>query len=41
LTEFSQEELAKDWEEWDQFGRADLESRILPIRAMTTMKLDV
>ena len=33
---FSQEELAKDWEEWNKFGRADLGSRILPIRAMTT-----
>ena len=36
VAEFSQEELAKDWDEWNKFGRADLESRILPIRAMTT-----
>ena len=40
VAEFNQEELAKDWEEWNKFGRADLESRILPIRAMTTMRID-
>ena len=41
MAEFSQEELAKDWDEWNKFGRADLESRILPIRAMTTVKINV
>ena len=41
VAEFGQEGLTKDWEEWNKFGRADLESRILPIRAMTTMKIDV
>ena len=41
VAEFSQEELVKDWEEWNKFGRADLGSRILPINAMATVKLDV
>lgn len=41
VAEFSQEELVKDWEEWNKFGRADLGSRILPISAMATVKLDV
>ena len=40
VAEFSKDELAKDWEEWNKFGRADLESRILPIRAVTTMRID-
>lgn len=40
VAEFSQDELAKDWEAWNKFGRADLESRILPIRAVTTMRID-
>ena len=41
VAEFSQEELVKDWEEWNKFGRADLKSRILPICAIATVKLDV
>ena len=41
VAEFSQEELVKDWEEWNKFGRADLGSRILPISAIATVKLDV
>ena len=41
VAEFGQEELAKDWEEWNIFGRADLGSRILPIRTMTTVKINV
>ena len=41
VAEFSQEELVKDREEWNKFGRADLGSRILPICAVATVKLDV
>ena len=40
VAEFGQDELVEDWEEWNKFGRADLESRILPIRAVTTMRID-
>lgn len=38
VAEFSQEELETDWKAWDEFGRADLESRILPIRAMMAVR---
>lgn len=39
LLQFSQDELAKDWKDWNEFGRADLQMRTLPIRAVTTFKI--
>lgn len=38
MAEFSQEELELDWKAWNEFGRADLESRILPIRYVSDWK---
>lgn len=31
IVAFSEEQLQVDWKEWNEFGRADLKSRILPI----------
>lgn len=36
LVAFSQDELALDWKAWNEFGREDLKSRILPLRAVAT-----
>lgn len=38
IAEFGQDELAKDWKNWNELGRADLESRILPPLFVTTLK---
>lgn len=39
VAKFTDEELASDWKEWNEFGRADLISRILPIMPITTIDL--
>lgn len=36
---FTSEELAADWRKWDELGREDLKSRILPIIPITTINL--
>lgn len=36
---FSSEELAADWMRWDEYGREELNSRLLPIIPVTTVDL--
>lgn len=38
IAEFAPETLAADWNAWNSFGRNDLNSRILPIRMIATVK---
>lgn len=38
VAQFSKEELEADWKAWNEYGRADLQMRILPIRAMTMVR---
>lgn len=40
VAQFSTEELESDWKSWNEYGRANLQSRILPIRAMTTLEIE-
>lgn len=37
IAEFEPETLATDWKKWNEYGRADLESRILPTRVLATL----
>ena len=37
--QFSNEELAADWRAWNEYGRAEINSHILPIMATTTIEL--
>lgn len=39
VARFGDEELAADWKQWNEFGREDLTSRILPIIPITTIDL--
>ncbi len=39
LVQFSEEELERSWNEWNVIGRADIESRTLPIVATTVLEL--
>ena len=41
VAQFSQEELLKDRKEWNEWGKTELMSRILPIRPVTTFNIDV
>ena len=37
VAQFSNEELAADWKAWNEYGRADIESRILPVRVFRSL----
>ena len=37
---FCKEELEADWKAWNEYGRADLQARILPPVAVTTVEVD-
>lgn len=37
--QFDKEELEADWKAWNEFGRADINARILPIIPVTTIQL--
>lgn len=39
IARFSNEEIEADWNDWNKYGRADLNSRLLPIRPVTSIKL--
>lgn len=39
VAQFSKEELEADWKAWNEFGRADLQMRILPPIAVTELKV--
>lgn len=39
VAQFSNEELEADWRAWNEYGRADIQSRILPSFAITTIEL--
>ena len=39
IVQFSQEELEEDWRSWNEFGREDLNSRILPIIPIAKIKI--
>lgn len=38
VVSFPEEELKSDWKEWNEFGREDLKSRILPLKMVTTVR---
>ena len=38
VAQFRQQELAADWKAWNEFGRADINARILPIIPVTTIQ---
>ena len=38
VARFDKVELEADWKAWNEYGRADLQMRILPIRAVTMVK---
>jgi hypothetical protein len=38
IAHFSKEELEADWKAWNEFGRADINARILPIIPITTIR---
>ena len=40
VARFREEELATDWKAWNEYGRPDLQSRILPPVVVTTLNLD-
>ena len=37
IVKFEEAEIAADWKEWMEFGKADIEARTLPIRPITTV----
>lgn len=37
---FCKEELEADWKAWNEYGRADLQARILPPIAVTTVEIE-
>lgn len=37
VAQFSKEELEKDWKEWNEYGRDEIQSRILPIRPILAL----
>lgn len=39
VAQFSKEELEMDWKTWNEYGRADLQARILPPVAVTRLKI--
>lgn len=39
VARFTEEELAADWKAWNEYGRTDLQSRILPPVVVTTLNL--
>lgn len=39
IVQYPQEELDAEWKAWNEFGRADLESRILPIMPVAILNL--
>lgn len=39
VAQFSKEELETDWKAWNEYGRADLQARILPPVAVTRLKI--
>ena len=41
VAQFSNEELEADWKSWNEYGRADIQLRILPIIATTTFELPI
>lgn len=40
VAQFDREELESDWKVWNEYGRSDLQMRILPPIAVTTQKID-
>lgn len=40
VARFDKEELEADWKAWNEYGRADLQMRILPPIAVTELKVD-
>ena len=40
VARFDKEELEADWKAWNEYGRADLQMRILPTRVVTELKVD-